>query len=130
MGSRVGMTPFPQLYPAAAEGGACGVAMVTIYVIGVDHLPTLQTLSAIISFGESYTFRPFDDSAVPDLTSPGMYWYRNQSAAIFDRDDLQGYEAKQINMNLTLFNLHNVSKDSLTLTPILKYRSRSYASPL
>ena len=88
---------------------ACSVAMVTIYVIGVDHLPTLQTLSAIISFGESYTFRPFDDSAVPDLTSPGMYWYRNQSAAIFDRDDLQGYEAKQINMNLTLFNLHNVS---------------------
>ena len=73
MGSRVGTTPFPQLYPAAAEGGACGVAMVTIYVIGVDHLPTLQTLSAIISFGESYTFRPFDDSAVPDLTSPGMY---------------------------------------------------------
>ena len=75
----------------------------TIYVIGVDHLPTLQTLSAIISFGESYTFRLFDDSAVPDLTNPGMYLYCNQSAAIFDHDYLQGYEAKQINVNLTPF---------------------------
>ena len=103
---------------------ACSVAMVTIYVIGVDHLPTLQTLSAIISFGESYTFRPFDGSAVPDLTSPGVHWYRNQSAAIFDRDDLQGYEAKQKKMNLTLFNLHNVSdidEHSLTLTSLPTY---------
>ena len=93
-------------------------------MIGGDHLPTLQTMSAFISFGESYTFRPFDDSAVPDLTSPGMYWYRNQSAAIFDRDDLQGYEAKQIKMNLTLFNLHNVSdidEHSLTLTSLPTY---------
>ena len=94
---------------------ACSVATVTIYVVGVDHLPTLQTLSAIVLSGQSHTFTPFNDSAV---LNGGRYWYSNQSAPIFDRKDLQTLIAIQKNLNLTLFNLRNsssIDEHSLTL---------------
>ena len=98
----------------------CDEAIVSIIVVNQNDVPILRDISTTTKQGETVILSPFENSQVSDPASSQTYLYRNISAAVFDYDDLQSYQAQNRGLDLNLYNLTqttNIDELSLMIRP-------------
>ena len=96
----------------------CDEATVDIVVANINDVPRIGDIALVINGAETAVFTPFEDSVVVETGSPGVYYYRDQTAAVYEADDSQTYSAQETGLNLTLYNLNtdtDIDEQSLTI---------------